>query len=105
MGRKHCRKRRKCWLTAFSPFPTMFFQRLLYPGCLKSVFCGYELNAITSNKLYVTYTVEYVYEKIENSVGNQPFSPFPTILSTLLKTKIIILATFHLLSANTFNLD
>ena len=24
MGRKHCRKRRKCWLPAFSPFPTMF---------------------------------------------------------------------------------
>ena len=23
-GRKHCRKRRKCWLPAFSPFPTMF---------------------------------------------------------------------------------
>ena len=24
MGRKHCGKRRKCWLPAFSPFPTMF---------------------------------------------------------------------------------
>ena len=23
-GRKHCEKRRKCWLPAFSPFPTMF---------------------------------------------------------------------------------
>ena len=23
-GRKHGRKRRKCWLPAFSPFPTMF---------------------------------------------------------------------------------
>ena len=23
-GRKHCRKRRKCWLPAFSPFSTMF---------------------------------------------------------------------------------
>ena len=22
-GRKHCGKRRKCWLPAFSPFPTM----------------------------------------------------------------------------------
>ena len=22
--RKHCEKRRKCWLPAFSPFPTMF---------------------------------------------------------------------------------
>ena len=24
MGRKHCGRRRKCWLPAFSPFPTMF---------------------------------------------------------------------------------
>ena len=24
MIRKHCGKRRKCWLPAFSPFPTMF---------------------------------------------------------------------------------
>ena len=24
MSRKHCGKRRKCWLPAFSPFPTMF---------------------------------------------------------------------------------
>ena len=23
-GRKHCGKRRKCWLPAFSPFPLMF---------------------------------------------------------------------------------
>ena len=29
MVRKHCGKRRKCWLSAFSPFPTMFFKRLL----------------------------------------------------------------------------
>ena len=24
MVRKHCGKRRKCWLPAFSPFPTLF---------------------------------------------------------------------------------
>ena len=28
MGRKHCGKRRKCWLLAFSPFPTVFFKAL-----------------------------------------------------------------------------
>ena len=26
MGRKHCKKRRKCWFPAFSPFPTMFLK-------------------------------------------------------------------------------
>ena len=30
-GRKHSRKRRKCWLPAFSPFPTMF-SRLFFQG-------------------------------------------------------------------------
>ena len=30
--RKHCGKRRKCWLPAFSPFPTIFFKRLLCQG-------------------------------------------------------------------------
>ena len=27
-GRKHCGKRTKCWLPAFSPFPTMFSKGL-----------------------------------------------------------------------------
>ena len=26
MGRKHCGKRRNCWLPAFSRFPMMFFK-------------------------------------------------------------------------------
>ena len=34
-GRKHCGKRRKCWLAAFSPFPTMFSKVLLIWGSLK----------------------------------------------------------------------
>ena len=29
-GRKDCRKRRKCWLPAFSPFPTMFLKALSF---------------------------------------------------------------------------
>ena len=30
---QHCRKRRKCWLPAFSPFPTMFSRRFFFRGC------------------------------------------------------------------------
>ena len=33
-GRKHCGKRRKCWLPAFSPFPTMF-SKASSQGCEK----------------------------------------------------------------------
>ena len=29
-GRKHCWKSRKCWLPAFSTFPTMFSKGILY---------------------------------------------------------------------------
>ena len=34
-GRKHCRKKKKCWLPAFSPFPTMFSKGLI-PRVVKS---------------------------------------------------------------------
>ena len=30
VGRKHCEKWRKCWLPAFSPFPTMF-SKVFFP--------------------------------------------------------------------------
>ena len=30
VGRKHCGKRRKCWLPAFSPFPRSVFNRLRF---------------------------------------------------------------------------
>ena len=29
-GRKHCGKRRKCWSSAFSPFPTMFLKAICF---------------------------------------------------------------------------
>ena len=40
-GRKHCGKRRKCCLPAFSPFPTMFsLGCFFFQGCLKSGIAG-----------------------------------------------------------------
>ena len=38
-GRKHCGKRRKCWLPAFSPFPTVFSKGFLLK-IFKSGLCG-----------------------------------------------------------------
>ena len=35
VGRKHCGKRRKCWFPAFSPFPTMF-SKVFFLGVVKS---------------------------------------------------------------------
>ena len=37
IGRKHCRKRRKCWLPTFSPFPTMFSRGFFFQGLLKTL--------------------------------------------------------------------
>ena len=43
-GRKLCRKRRKCWLSTFSPFPTMFLTgSFVMQGRQKSGLCGKEL--------------------------------------------------------------
>ena len=33
-GRKICEKRRKCWLPAFSPFPTMFSKSFFHRGVI-----------------------------------------------------------------------
>ena len=43
MGRKHCRKRRKCWFPAFSPFPTMF-SKGFFRGSLKVRLVCFRLN-------------------------------------------------------------
>ena len=37
-SRKHCVKRRKCWLPAFPPFPTMF-SKGFFPRVVKSRHC------------------------------------------------------------------
>ena len=38
-------QQRKCWLPAFSPFPTMFFKRLLSKGL-----CGYTISITCPTK-------------------------------------------------------
>ena len=45
MGRKHCGKRRKCWLPAFSPFPQCF-QKASLSGSLKG---GIERQRVNEN--------------------------------------------------------
>ena len=59
MGRKHCGKRRKCWLPAFTPSLTMFSKGFFFK-VIKSRDCvvkNYEmrksLKALTDNKLNV----------------------------------------------------
>ena len=45
MGRKYCGKRRKCWLPAFSPFPTMF-SKGFSSGVVKSSHCVVRVNPL-----------------------------------------------------------
>ena len=43
MGRKHRGKRRKCWLSAFSPFSHDVFKRHVFQDRYKPGFCGTNL--------------------------------------------------------------
>ena len=60
MGRKHCRKRRKCWLPAFSPFPAMFSK-----GC----FFWYKLKTVADDKINENQKHEFFMGWIENIAG------------------------------------
>ena len=46
--RKHCGKRRKCWLTVFFPVPTMF-PNAFFNGRYLSGLCGTEFNSLLHN--------------------------------------------------------
>ena len=46
-GRKHCWKRRKCCLPAFSPFPTMF-SKGYFPKVVKRWDCVYKVQVVNN---------------------------------------------------------
>ena len=58
MGRKHCGKRRKCWLPAFSPFPTMF-SKGFFLGVVKSRDC-----VVKSEATFFTWQVSNMFHCI-----------------------------------------
>ena len=85
-GRKLCERRRKCWLPAFSPFPTMFSKGSCHM-VVKSWDCVVQIQSICrrQNKSYPK--IEICFKK-----GRKPcekrrkcwlpaFSPFPTMFS------------------------
>ena len=54
---KHCVKRRKCWLQAFSPFITMF-SKGFFPRIIESRHCGKRLNGAVNIKTTNLYKQE-----------------------------------------------
>ena len=84
MGKKHCGKRRKCWLSEFSPFPTMFSKGFFFRVFKRSL-----LKTLWNKKKIVVTSI----------------SPFPTMFSPLSKTNFKFSITFILSSANAFNFD
>ena len=48
MGRKHCGKRRNCWLWAISPFPIVFSKKACFLGASKGVIVWEWVNAMIS---------------------------------------------------------
>ena len=66
-GRKHCGKRRKCWLPAFSPFSTIFSN-------------GYFFRVVKSRDCVVKSQIGFCVKKKKMLVGNQKFLSFPQCL-------------------------
>ena len=63
-GRKHCGKRGKCWLPAFSPFPTMFSKAFIF-RVVKSLDCVVELNGyFRGKKIHMVTVVVFQYNPI-----------------------------------------
>ena len=59
-GRKHCEKRRKCWLPAFSPFSHNVFKTLRFQGHLKSGLCSKELNNVFYSVISIFHILSFI---------------------------------------------
>ena len=70
-GREHCGKRRKCWSSAFSPFPTMFLGVFFFFRVVKSWDCvvkrPWEISLLKIyweppfSPLFSTFTIKKLY--------------------------------------------
>ena len=86
--RKHCGKRRKCWLPAFSPFPTMFSRAFSF-GVVKSRVVWYRVNSFFFYTLANDKILDYPKLKpfaddkinVTQKWKLPAFSPFPTMFS------------------------
>ena len=124
-GRKHCGKRRKCWLPAFSSFPIMFSKGFI-PRVIKSWDCVVKIyKTKTEMKQKIAFLSDK--EKINPFPDNPWFLhvcsksllktlwekkkllvtsnfSFPTAFSTLLEDFMPFSPTLKLSSANSFSL-
>ena len=91
MGRKHCGKRRKCWLPAFSPFPTMFSKGFFF-RVLKS-----PDRVVKNDYLTLYHTIQSFhapkkevrkFTEKEGNASNQLFSPFSEIFTISPKSSL-----------------
>ena len=96
-GKKHCGKRRKFWLPAFSLFPTMFSRGIFYmvinPFPNKPGF----LHVCTTSLLKTLWGKEKLLVKA--------ISPFPTMFSNHLENFLPFSSTLKLSSVTSFTLD
>ena len=63
--RKHCGKRRKCWIPAFSPFPAMFSTHPQKNFCFEShLFCHMQMLLIWTSLKFCCLVKELNYEQM-----------------------------------------
>ena len=105
-NKKHCGKRRKCWLPAFSLFPTIFSKAFFSRG-VKSRDCVVIVNYLTDSPDFKRALYKKPYENIvgRENAGNQHFLLFPQCFLLFPKQSFNCLVTFILLSANALDLD
>ena len=88
MGRKHCGRRRKCWLPAFSPFAKMLSKGFLY----RVVIVWQRVNTLPvsrslAEKTLLMKTFEDIAGKGEKD-DKAAFSVFPMMCSTHPETNV-----------------
>ena len=60
-GRKHCGKRRNCWLRAISPFPTVLYKDLHRRHVKPGLVCGRVKSILSNTRL--DHKVELFFDK------------------------------------------
>ena len=99
-GQKHCGKRRKCWLPAFSPFSTMF-SKDSFPRVIKSSHCAHYPKFKDPQEGSFWKCCWKNLRKGDNAVLNSKvaFSAFSTMFANLSKTGPVIWNALNLFSA------
>ena len=79
-SRKHCGKRRKCWLPVFSPFPSVFHSLLLSPTTRRQILDSSKLKEFADDDFKFDENGRKLSKWVENNVGKGEFALYEQFL-------------------------